>query len=222
MPTSTIEDYLKAIFVAETDAPGEPVGTGRIAEALGVTPGTATAMVKTLSASKLVRYEPYAGVRLTRAGRELASHVLRRHRLVELFLVQVMGMNWSEVHDEAETLEHAISDRLLERIDEMLGRPAFDPHGDPIPTASGDVAEVDFPSLLTCDVDRAHRVARVLDQSEAFLQLLERHGVVPGERMRVVTRDETADSIVLRADEGEAFNFGYRAAAKVLVEPVAG
>ena len=106
---------------------------GQVAAALGVTPGTATTMVKALAESGLAEYEPYSGVRLTTAGEKLAGLVLRRHRLVELFLVQVMGMSWAEVHDEAEQLEHVVSERLIERIDEMLGRPTHDPHGDPIP-----------------------------------------------------------------------------------------
>ena len=106
---------------------------GQVASALGVTPGTATTMVKALAESGLAEYEPYSGVRLTAAGEKLAGLVLRRHRLVELFLVQVMGMSWAEVHDEAEQLEHVVSERLIDRIDEMLGRPTHDPHGDPIP-----------------------------------------------------------------------------------------
>ena len=113
---------------------------GQVASALGVTPGTATTMVKALAESGLAEYEPYSGVRLTAAGEKLAGLVLRRHRLVELFLVQVMGMSWAEVHDEAEQLEHVVSERLIERIDEMLGRPTHDPHGDPIPTAEGTIA----------------------------------------------------------------------------------
>ena len=106
---------------------------GQLAAALGIAPGTATTMVKALAESGLVVYEPYNGVRLTSAGEKLAARVLRRHRLIELFLVQVMGMKWDEVHDDAEQMEHVVSDRLIERIDEMLGRPEFDPHGDPIP-----------------------------------------------------------------------------------------
>ena len=105
--------------------------------ALGVTAGTATTMVKTLALSGLAEYEPYSGVRLTASGERLAGLVLRRHRLVETFLVQVLGMSWDEVHDDAEQLEHVVSDRLIERMDEMLGRPTHDPHGDPIPAADG-------------------------------------------------------------------------------------
>ena len=139
LPSHTVENYLKAIFQAQMALlPSEQlVPMGQLASALGVVPGTATTMVKALAESGLVRYEPYAGVRLTAAGEKLAALVLRRHRLIELFLVQVMGMSWTEVHDEAEHLEHAVSDRLIDRIDEMLGRPSVDPHGDPIPGPEG-------------------------------------------------------------------------------------
>ena len=141
LPSHTVENYLKAIFQAQMALPQEQlVQMGHLASALGVVPGTATTMVKALSESGLVRYEPYAGVRLTPAGEKLAARVLRRHRLVELFLVQVMGMSWAEVHDEAENLEHAVSDQLVERMDEMLGRPSVDPHGDPIPGPEGHVS----------------------------------------------------------------------------------
>src|SRR5512147_2517801 len=135
MPTSTVEDYLKCILLEQELDPEALVSMGQVSAALKVAPGTVTAMMKTLADSGLVAYEPYSGVRLTPSGRQLAAHVLRRHRLIELFLVQVMGMDWSEVHGEAEHLEHAVSDRLIERMDEMLDRPAVDPHGDPIPDA---------------------------------------------------------------------------------------
>ena len=125
---------------------------GSVATALGVTPGTATTMIKALAESGLAQYEPYSGVRLTQAGEKLAGRVLRRHRLVEAFLVQVMGMRWDEVHDEAEQLEHVVSDRLIERIDDMLGRPTHDPHGDPIPTSDGLIPSLHFENLLTCPV----------------------------------------------------------------------
>ena len=121
MATSTVEDYLKCIYLAERG--GARVPPGRIASSMRVAPGTVTAMMKTLTDSGLVSYEPYVGVRLTPAGSKLATHILRRHRLVEKFLVEVMGMGWSEVHQEAEILEHAVSDRLIECIDDMLGRP---------------------------------------------------------------------------------------------------
>src|SRR5213595_2601503 len=142
LPSSTVENYLKAIYQGQSTLPAgiRLVPMGSVASALGVTPGTATTMVKTLAESGLAEYEPYSGVRLTAAGENLAALVLRRHRLVELFLVKVMGMGWAEVHDEAEQLEHVVSDRLIGLMDEMLGRPTHDPHGDPIPSPEGTIA----------------------------------------------------------------------------------
>src|SRR5215510_1096270 len=168
--SQTVENYLKTIYLAQS-APSAPdlVPMGQLATALGVVPGTATTMVKALAESGLVRYEPYAGVRLTKAGEKLAALVLRRHRLVELFLVKVMGMSWTEVHDEAELLEHAVSDRLIERIDEMLGRPSVDPHGDPIPDSKGTVSRPEYDTLMTCPLHQPMRVSRVSDQDREFL-----------------------------------------------------
>jgi len=219
MPTSTVEDYLKWILVEEQRNPGSLVTMGQVSAALAVAPGTVTAMVKTLADSGLVAYEPYSGVRLTTEGRQLAAHVLRRHRLVELFLVQVMGMDWSEVHPEAELLEHAVSDRLIERMDEMLGHPVVDPHGDPIPDAHGRVEEPRLPSLLTCPLAAPVQVARVGDQSREFLLLVERRRLKPGSRLAVESRDEPADTVDLRLESGERLSLGYRAASKILVEP---
>jgi len=152
LPSSTVENYLKTIYLGTSAQRGEPrlMPMGQLASAVGVTPGTATTMVKTLAESGLVNYEPYAGVALTRAGRRLAALVLRRHRLVELFLVRVMGLRWDEVHEEAELLEHVVSDRLIDRMDEMLGRPEVDPHGDPIPDAEGVVKKQEALSVMCC------------------------------------------------------------------------
>ena len=142
MASSTVEDYLKQIYLMQpTPSPAELVSMGKLATAMGVVPGTATSMIKALADSGLVQYEPRGGVRLTHGGEQLALHVLRRHRLVELFLVKVLGLDWSEVHAEAEELEHAVSDKVLNKIDAYLGHPSVDPHGDPIPSAKGKVAE---------------------------------------------------------------------------------
>ena len=220
MATSTVEDYLKRIYIEERHRPGALVPTGRIAAAMDVAPGTVTAMMKALTESGLVQYEPYAGVRLTDAGRKLATHVLRRHRLVELFLVEVMNMDWSDVHAEAEILEHAVSERLIERIDEMLGHPSVDPHGDPIPDAAGSMDEPEHVSLLDCPRDALLRVTRVTDQRPEFLRLLERHGLMPGRHATVESRDELTETVQVRPQDGESLQLGFQAAGRVLVEPV--
>src|SRR5437763_3454649 len=166
LPSSTVENYLKAIYQGQSALASEDrlVPMGQVAAALGVAPGTATTMVKALAESGLAEYEPYSGVRLSAAGEKLAGLVLRRHRLVELFLVQVMGMSWAEVHDEAEQLEHVVSERLIERIDEMLGHPTHDPHGDPIPTSAGAIITKHFDNLLTCPLHMPLTVTRIADQ----------------------------------------------------------
>src|SRR5438477_11719193 len=181
--SSTVENYLKAIYQGQsTLADAERlVPMGQVAGARGVTPGPATTMIKALAESGLAEYEPYTGVRLTPAGEKLAGLVLRRHRLVELFLVQVMGMSWAEVHDEAEQLEHVVSDGLIERIDEMLGRPTHDPHGDPIPTADGEITARHLDSLLTCPLGTPLKVTRISDQDPAFLRVIESNDLTPGE-----------------------------------------
>jgi len=220
-PSSTVENYLKAIYQAEMAPGGDGalVPMGRLASALRVVPGTATTMVKALSDSGLVRYEPYAGVRLTPAGQKLAALVLRRHRLIELFLVKVLGMSWAEVHDEAERLEHAASDRLIDRIDAMLGWPAVDPHGDPIPDPDGAIATPRYQNLLTCPLDTPLVLTRVTDQDAAFLRFLESHELTPGRSLRVAARDEAADRVQVRVAPDRPVMIGMRAAAKLLVAP---
>lgn len=220
LPTSTVENYLKAIYAAQSRLSGdrELVAMGQLSAALGVVPGTATSMVKTLADAGLVSYEPYAGVRLTASGEKLAAAVLRRHRLIELFLVQVMGMSWDEVHDEAEQLEHAASDRLIDRIDEMLGRPAVDPHGDPIPDTEGYIHTPDHQTLLTCPVGAPLVVTRVVDQDGAFLRFIEQSGLKPGQPVTVLERDAAADRVVVQAGDGNSVALGQRAASKLMVE----
>jgi DtxR family Mn-dependent transcriptional regulator len=220
LPSSTVENYLKAIYHGQALLAKDArlVSMGQVAAALNVTPGTATTMVKALAEAGLAEYEPYSGVRLTAAGEKLAALVLRRHRLVELFLVQVMGMSWDEVHEEAEQLEHVVSDRLIERIDRMLGRPTHDPHGDPIPTAEGTIAPGHHDSLLTCPLDTPLRVTRVSDQDPTFLRFIESNGLKPGQGIEVESRDAAADSVRLRVAGGATMTIGARAASKVLVE----
>jgi len=144
--------------------------------------------------------------------------VVRRHRLIELFLVKVMGMSWTDVHEEAEHLEHAVSDRLIERIDEMLGHPAADPHGDPIPDPDGVLDRRPLDTLLTCPLYAPVTIARVTDQDAEFLRFVERRDLKPGAVVAVEERDAAADSVRLRGRDAREITIGTRAASKVLVE----
>jgi DtxR family Mn-dependent transcriptional regulator len=218
MATSTVENYLKRLYLEQRDAGGEMVPMGRLAAAMEVVPGTATSMVKALADSGLVEYEPRGGARLTHSGEQLALHVLRRHRLLELFLVKVLELDWSVVHDEADQLEHAISDRVLERIDALLGHPTTDPHGDPIPTSKGHLHEPRRISLADCPVDVPQQVSRVLDQDPEFLQFVERNGLMPGSMLTVKKREPAAEAVKIRIPRRDEVSLGLAAAAKILVE----
>jgi len=218
MATSTVENYLKTLYLEQRAEEGAMLPMGRLAAAMGVVPGTATSMVKALADSGLVEYEPRGGVKLTPSGQRLALHVLRRHRLVELFLVKILGLDWSQVHDEADHLEHAISDLVLERLDALLGHPTADPHGDPIPTAKGHVHEPQLLNLTDCPICQPQRVARVVDQSPAFLQFIERQGLMPGSTLTVEKREPAAEAVKIRIPRRPEVSLGLAAAAKILVE----
>jgi len=218
-PSSTVENYLKAIYlgVGGLPPPNRLLPMGQLAAALGVVPGTATTMVKTLAESGLVEYEPYAGVALTPAGEKLAALVVRRHRVVELFLVRVMGYRWDEVHDEAEHLEHAVSEQLIDKMDEMLGRPEVDPHGDPIPDPAGVIRPRPAQTLLTCPLHTPLTITRVIDQDRSFLRFIESHHLKPGESIEVENRDAVSDSVRVKGKDDRRITIGTRAASKVLV-----
>ena len=219
LPSSTVENYLKALYQAEATLDEKSlVPMGQLATAVGVAPGTATTMIKALAESGLVAYEPYLGVRLSAAGTKLAVLVLRRHRLIEQFLVEVMGMSWADVHEDAEHLEHVVSDRLVERMDAMLGHPSVDPHGDPIPTAQGDMEPRRYQSLLTCPQGVPVKVTRVSDQDASFLRFLEEQELKPGQSIEVEARDQAADSVRLRTGGTRRITIGTNAASKLLVE----
>lgn len=175
LPSLTIENYVKAIYSLSVD--GAAATTGKVAEALDVSPGTVTSMLKTLQASELVDYTPYEGVLLTEAGKALALRVLRRHRLIELFLVQTLDLAWDEVHEEAENMEHAVSDLLVDRIDHYLGYPDADPHGDPIPRSDGSMRNRDDIPLANLEPGESFRIVRVMDQTTDFLKYLTDQGI---------------------------------------------
>jgi len=216
MATSTVEDYLKAIYL-ELHGSDQLLAMGKLASAMQVTPGTATAMVKALFDSGLVEYEPRSGVKLTRGGEQLALHVLRRHRLVELFLVRILNLDWSEVHQEAEELEHAISEKVLEKIDALLGHPSVDPHGDPIPSSGGKVASAPTKRLTDCHPNETVRVSRVTDQNPGFLKFINRCGLMPGTQLNIEGFDDQADALAVRPEGKATITLGTAAAGKILV-----
>lgn len=220
MPTSTVENYLKAILsLSEGGAGGKRVSLGEVAERLGVTPGTVTTMMKHLDAKGWVGYEARRGVRLTAKGRRHASQVIRRHRLIERFLVDVVGLDWAAVHEEAEELEHAVSDRLLDRIDEMLGYPDRDPHGDPIPSANGAITAQALTPLSDCSAG-TYTVVQVLGDEPAFLEWLEQQRLRPGMGIHVESRDDFAQTLTITADAGKVRQaIGTSTASRLLVTP---
>lgn len=221
MASITVENYLKQIYKEQEKlGPGEHlVSVGQVAATMGVAPGTATAMVKTLADAQLLSYEPRRGVWLTEPGTKLALQVVRRHRLAELFLVEVLGLDWSEVDAEAEELEHAISDKVLERIDAYLGHPTVDPHGHPIPQPSGQsLKQQDLTPLTDCPTEVPLRVAQVLDEDPDFLRYVGDHGLMPDQRIIVAPREPATDAVTLSTAECKSITLGATAAAKILVE----
>lgn len=216
MTSLTVENYVKTIYQLCLGHPEQPAGTGKLAAALGVSPGTVTSMLKTLGESGLATYTPYEGVRLTASGNGLALRVLRRHRLIELFLVKTLGLNWDEVHAEAETMEHAVSDWLVDRIDAYLSFPVADPHGDPIPTADGRIPAHDAYPLADCRTGTRFRLSRVLDQSPDFLRYLTSTGLHLGTEGEVAEHVPEAGVLSLRIDEKTTV-IGRTVAEKLLV-----
>lgn len=183
--TPAIEDYLKAIYTLQQQS-GE-VTTSMLGEQLGgFKPGSVTGMIKRLAEMNLVTYTPYQGVRLTSAGEKIALEVVRHHRLLELYLVEALGYSWDEVHEEAERLEHHISEKLEARIAAHLGQPDFDPHGDPIPSVEGTLPASANRRLADVPVGEAGRIMRVRDQSADRLRYLAELGLVPGQVVHIV------------------------------------
>jgi DtxR family Mn-dependent transcriptional regulator len=190
MTTASQEDYLRDIYLLQTDQlqADAAVTTNLLAERLSVSAPSVTAMVKKLAEDGLLRHTPYYGVGLTERGQQLALRIVRRHRLIESFLVQILHYGWDEVHEEAHRLEHAASDLFVERIADMLGRPTVDPHGQPIPTLDGWVPKTSGESLLAMDVGSAGQVIQILDEEPSFLRHVGERGLRPGAAVRLIER----------------------------------
>ncbi len=203
MASPAADDYLKTVY-SHTEWQDAPITPSVLAAKLGIAPSSVTEMVKKLAASGLVSHVPYGAVRLTPAGEKRALAMLRRHRLIETWLVQEFGYAWDEVHDEAEVLEHTISDRLLARIDERLGSPRFDPHGDAIPDAEGNVTREAFVLLADAAPGHSGRVLRVDDRDPGLLRRLEAQGLRVGGQVRVSDAGVELDGAPLDLPEGAA------------------
>jgi DtxR family transcriptional regulator, Mn-dependent transcriptional regulator len=216
--SDAVQDYSKAIWSLGQRS-SQPVSTSAIAERLEVSPASASAMVKRLEAMGLVEREPYHGVRLTAAGERVALEVLRHHRLLELYLAEALGMSWDRVHEEAEVLEHAISHELSELIAAKLGNPTHDPHGDPIPTADGEIDEHPTRALAELDTGERGRFCRVSDSNSEMLRYLSQRGIAPGAELELVGREPFGGPITVRVGE-RRHALGDQLARAMRVEPV--
>ena len=195
-----VQDYAKAIYSLSRRGV-DSVATSALADRLSVSPASASAMVKRLAELGFVSHEPYKGVALTPAGEKLALEVIRHHRLLELYLSEALGMPWDRVHDEAEVLEHAISEELSDLIAEKLGDPTHDPHGDPIPTRDGRIEEQVTRSLADSQPGDRVVLARVSDSDPAMLRYLGERGIEPGTALEVVGREPFGGPLNVRVEE---------------------
>jgi DtxR family transcriptional regulator, Mn-dependent transcriptional regulator len=221
MPSETVENYLKAVHTLAAESPSGEAPMSRIAAMVGVTTGTATTMIKRLAAAKLARYERFGGVTLTPKGTRQALDVIRRHRLIEAFLVQTLRLDWSIVHAEAERLEHAVSPVVLEALDAHLGYPLSDPHGDPIPDRDGRLRSPEGKPLCDTAPGKTVRVTRILDDGAAFLRFVSTHGLRPGSAAKVIDADPAAGTLTIQAEGCKPVALAAEVAAKILVTPAA-
>lgn len=219
MPTPAVEDYLKAIYqLSVADA---PVGTSAIAERLGIAPASVTGMLKRLGQQGLIEHELYQGASLTARGRREAIRMIRRHRVLELFLVEVLGYTWDQVHEEAERLEHAASDDLVDRMARALGDPDADPHGHPIPSSVDQFLPQDLPKLAELEPGDRAILRRVSDEDPEALRYLARLNLVPGARLEVLERTPFQGPMRIRIGKSEEM-VGLELAARLCVEPTRG
>lgn len=215
-----VEDYLKAIYDLERGA--QPATTNEIAERLAISPASVSGMVRRLADQGLITHEPYRGVRLTEDGRRAALRTLRRHRILECYLTEVLGYPWDRVHDEAEQLEHAASEELIERMASALGDPSHDPHGAPIPSREGEVDETMLRTLADAAVGEQMRVRQVMDKDAERLRYLAELGIRPGALVRILERAPFDGPITLgvgRTGSGVTRVIGPALAEQVFVEP---
>jgi len=199
--SQSVEDYLKAIYLLEFD--NEPATTNNIAEALSVSSASVTNMFKKLAKLKLINHKSYQGAELTSAGEKIALEVIRHHRLLELYLKEMMGYSWDEVHDEAEKLEHHISEQFEDKIAELLNNPTHDPHGDPIPSKDGIVPEMASLAITDAEENNSYIIGRVKDQDPELLRYLEKSGIIPGVKLTVLEKAPFDGPVKIKLEDKE-------------------
>jgi DtxR family Mn-dependent transcriptional regulator len=227
LSNETIENYLKAIYtLSQGNGVDKPLGPDehrganqqRIADALGVSISGVSKMLRSMKRSELIEYSPYHPVVLTERGTKIALEVIRHHRLLELYLTQSLGFGWESVHREADRLEHYISEEMEDRMEAALGFPAFDPHGDPIPSRSGTMPEFSRRSLATCIQGERVVVSRVTDEDEDLLRYLGEKGIRPGVRVTVLQREPFGGSYVMQVGDELDQRLSPYAASQVFVD----
>jgi DtxR family transcriptional regulator, Mn-dependent transcriptional regulator len=215
-PSSSVGDYLKAVWELAVDS-GDAASTKGVAARLSVSSASVSNMFARLQEMGLVRYERYRGATLTERGREEALRLVRRHRLIETFLLEHLGYDWQEVHDEAERLEHAVSDGFTERLAELLGHPDHDPHGDPIPSAEGTLEVEESFALSQTVADQRIRISKVRDEDAAILDYLGDRNLVPGRRLRVREVRALDGVVTIEDEESEVYALGEPLARSIFV-----
>jgi DtxR family transcriptional regulator, Mn-dependent transcriptional regulator len=217
MPSTAGQDYLKAIY--ELTRGSDAAATSALADRLQIAAGSVTGMLKRLAEQGLVEHAPYRGARLTAAGEAQAIGLIRRHRVLELFLVQILGYTWDRVHEEAERLEHAVSDELVDRMASVLGEPTRDPHGAPIPGAGETFVDRSYPALADLDIGRRAVLRRVPDEDASALRYLAELELVPGAEVEVLERARHRGALRVRID-GRERHVGLEISRSLQVEPL--
>lgn len=210
--SQSVEDYLKVIYQLETEGPGAT--TNNIAEMMEVSSASVTNMLKRLARLNLIEHTSYKGAKLTEAGCKIALEILRHHRLLELYLKEIMGYGWDEVHEEAEKLEHHISEQFEDKIAELLNYPTHDPHGDPIPTKDGIMPKMALLPLTDASINNQYIIGRVRDQEPELLRYFEKIGVIPGVEIRIIDKAPFSGPILVKLEDIEK-TIGFNIAEQV-------
>jgi len=214
--SQSVEDYLKAIYKLESMVDDKGVSTSELAREMGVANASVTNMVKRLSDLGMVSHQSYYGSRLTESGRKIALEMIRHHRLLELYLAEMLGYSWDQVHDEAEKLEHHISEKFEDKISELLNNPKFDPHGDPIPSKDGEVPRLGLKPLSEVDVQKMVVIKRVKNQDPKLLRYLHNYRLTPGTIIKILKKEPFEGPLELDVD-GNAITLGRNIAKDLLV-----